>query len=321
MGTNLYSFGLLPPTTPSLFEEANVGDRMTSILGDIRDYSLVLKAINSCKPDIIIHMAAQSLVQYSYQAPVETYSTNVMGTVHLLEAARQVGTVKAIVNVTSDKSYENKEWIWGYREDEPMGGFDPYSSSKGCSELISSAYRRSFFDQTSIALGSARAGNVIGGGDWAANRLVPDILRAFERGQPATIRNPSSVRPWQHVLEPLSGYLILAEHLYKEGHNFAEGWNFGPRDEGARPVQWIVERMVEKWGGGATWRLDEDPRPHEANYLKLDSSKARTKLGWQPCWDIDITLEKIVEWHHAWIDKSDLRAMCLQQIKEYQKLI
>jgi len=319
MGAELYGLALAPPTTPALFNEANVGTAMTSTIGDIRDYSTVLAAMNASQADVIFHMAAQPLVRYSYQAPVETYATNVMGTVHVLEAAREVGSAKAIVNVTTDKCYENKDWVWGYREDEPMGGHDPYSNSKGCSELVTGAYRRSFFQTNGIALATARAGNVIGGGDWASDRLVPDILRAFENNQPAIIRNPRATRPWQHVLEPLSGYLLLAERLYNEGQRFAEGWNFGPHDEDTRPVQWIVERMVEGWGNGAQWQQDVGKHPHEANQLKLDISKARAKLEWQPLWNLSLALGKIIDWHRAWLDKADMQAMCLQQIAEYQR--
>jgi len=228
-----------------------------------------------------------------------------------------VGTVRAIVNVTTDKCYENKEWVWGYREDEPMGGYDPYSNSKGCSELVTSAYRRSFFQASGIALASARAGNVIGGGDWAADRLIPDILRAFERKQPVVIRNPQAIRPWQHVLEPLSGYLALAEKLYTEGQSWAEGWNFGPNENDARPVQWIVEQMVSNWGNGASWHIDGGPHPHEASYLKLDISKAQSRLGWQPRWMLADALENITDWHHAWLGKEDIRSCCLEQIQRY----
>jgi CDP-glucose 4,6-dehydratase len=321
MGADLHGLALPPPTAPALFDEARVGAGMQSTIGDIRDYPTVLAAMQTCKPDIIIHMAAQPLVRYSYQAPVETYATNVMGTVHVLEAAQQIGKAKAIVNVTTDKCYENKEWVWGYREDEPIGGYDPYSNSKGCSELVTSAYRRSFFKQSGIALASARAGNVVGGGDWATDRLVPDILRAFERSQPVIIRNPQATRPWQHVLEPLSGYLMLAERLYADGQTFAEGWNFGPQDEDARSVQWIVEHMVNVWGDGASWQLDGGNHPHEANYLKLDISKAKAKLGWQPRWSLGKALAEIIDWHHHWLAKSDAQTHCLQQIKDYQKTL
>ncbi|MGQ0708795.1 MAG: CDP-glucose 4,6-dehydratase [Rhodoferax sp.] len=319
MGADLHGLALQPPTTPALFNEAQVGTGMQSTMGDIRDFAVVLAAMQACKPDIVIHMAAQPLVRYSYQAPVETYATNVMGTVHVLEAARQVGTARAIVNVTTDKCYENKEWIWGYREDEPMGGHDPYSNSKGCSELVTSAYRRSFFHQNGIALASARAGNVIGGGDWAADRLVPDILRAFEKSQPVVIRNPHATRPWQHVLEPLSGYLMLAESLYTHGQAFAEGWNFGPLDEDARPVRWIVEHMVRSWGDNAHWQLDEGTHPHEAHYLKLDISKAKSRLGWHPRWGLATALAKITDWHRHWLAKDDIQTLCLQQISDHQQ--
>lgn len=317
MEAELQGLALNPPTVPSLFVEANVAQGMVSNIVDIRDYDAVLKVVKSFHPEIVIHMAAQPLVRYSYKNPIETYATNVMGTVHLLEAIRQTGAAKVVVNVTTDKCYENKEWVWGYREDEPMGGYDPYSSSKGCSELVTSAYRRSYFAETGIALASARAGNVIGGGDWAEDRLVPDILRAFENNQPVVIRNPNSTRPWQHVLEPLSGYLTIAERLWSEPKAYAEGWNFGPRDEDAKPVGWIVERMASKWGDHATWHIDAGDHPHEANYLKLDISKARQSLSWTPRWTLDIALNKIVEWHQAWLAKADVRALSLEQINQY----
>jgi CDP-glucose 4,6-dehydratase len=317
LGAELHGLALAPPTTPSLFAEANVGAGMASTIGDIRDYETVRACMAAFQPQIVIHMAAQPLVRLSYSEPVATFATNVMGTVHVLEAARSAGSVRAIVNVTTDKCYENREWIWGYREDEPMGGHDPYSSSKGCSELVTSAYRRSFFQHSGIALASARAGNVIGGGDWAADRLVPDILRAFERGEPVVIRNPNSTRPWQHVLEPLSGYLALAERLYTDGQPWAEGWNFGPLDDDAKPVQWIVERLVEGWGQGASWRLDGGEHPHEAHYLKLDISKARQRLGWQPRWPLAKALEQINGWHKAFLQRADMREATLQQISQY----
>jgi CDP-glucose 4,6-dehydratase len=317
MGAQVHGFALTPPTEPSLFAAANVAQGMVSTIGDIRDYQAVLAAMQACQPEIVLHLAAQPLVRYSYQAPVETYATNVMGTVHVLEAARQVGSVRAIVNVTTDKCYENQEWVWGYREDEPMGGYDPYSNSKGCSELVTSAYRRSFFQNSGIALASARAGNVIGGGDWAADRLVPDILRAFEKQQPVVIRNPHSTRPWQHVLEPLSGYLVLAEKLSAQGQAFAEGWNFGPQDDDAQPVSWIVEHMVAGWADGSSWQLDGGEHPHEAHYLKLDISKARARLGWQPRWSLDQALQHIVTWHRAWLAGDDVRTLCLRQIEQY----
>lgn len=318
MGAELKGLALEPPTTPSLFVQAEIARGMTSQVGDIRNYEVVHQAVKSFKPEIVIHMAAQPLVRYSYKNPVETYATNVMGTVHLLEAVRQVGSAKVVVNVTTDKCYENKEWVWSYREDEPMGGFDPYSSSKGCSELVTSAYRRSYFSQTGIALASARAGNVIGGGDWAEDRLVPDILRAFEKNHAVVIRNPHSTRPWQHVLEPLSGYITLVEKLWHEPELYADGWNFGPADEDAKPVQWIVERLCEDWGLDARWELDGDDHPHEAGYLKLDISKARHKIGWGPTWTLNVALNKIVEWHKVFLAKGDLRSFTVSQIENFQ---
>jgi len=317
MGAELHGLALAPPTTPALFEEAGVGEGMASTLGDIRDYSTVLAAMEACRPDVIFHLAAQPLVRYSYQAPVETYATNVLGTVHVLEAARQVGSARAIINVTTDKCYENREWFWSYRENEAMGGYDPYSSSKGCAELVTSAYRRSYFQGSGIALASVRAGNVIGGGDWALDRLVPDILRAFEANQPVVIRNPHAIRPWQHVLEPLSGYLMLAERLYESGQTYAEGWNFGPHEDDARPVQWIVEYLAEKWGNGASWQFDGSHHPHEANYLKLDISKANHSLGWKPQWNLTTALEQIVEWHLMWLNKQNAREICMRQIYSF----
>jgi CDP-glucose 4,6-dehydratase len=320
MGAELHGLALTPPTTPNLFTAAQVATGMTSsTIGDIRDLATVQKAMRASQADIVIHMAAQPLVRLSYAEPVETYATNVMGTVHVLESARQTPTVKAIVVVTTDKCYENKEWAWGYREDEPMGGHDPYSNSKGCSELVTSAYRRSFFQEQGIGVATARAGNVIGGGDWAADRLVPDILRAFEQNQPVVIRNPHATRPWQHVLEPLSGYLSLAEHLYTEGQAFAEGWNFGPNDDDAQPVQWIVEHMVRSWGNGASWQQDGGTHPHEANYLKLDISKAKTRLGWQPRWPLARALAHITTWHQAWLAHEDMKKLCLAQIQQYSQ--
>ncbi len=322
LGADLTGYALKPPSSPSLFDVANIAEGLHSIHGDIRDSAALTRSMQESRPDIVIHMAAQAQVRYSYSAPVETYATNVMGTVHLLEAVRNTDTVRAVVNITSDKCYENKEWPWGYRENEPMGGYDPYSNSKGCAELVTSAYRNSYFNpdkysEHGVALASARAGNVIGGGDWATDRLIPDIFRAIEAGKPVNIRSPYAIRPWQHVLEPLSGYLTLAERLYTEGLAFAEGWNFGPNDEDARPVQWIVDRLTQSWGEGASWQLDQNPQPHEAHYLKLDCSKARSKLGWRPRWNLTATLESITHWHKEYSKKSDMRALCQQQINEY----
>jgi CDP-glucose 4,6-dehydratase len=317
MGARVHGLALAPPTSPSLFEEARVAEGMTSVIGDICDLATVREAFSTAEPEIVIHMAAQPLVGYSYNHPVETYATNVLGTVHVLEVARAASNLRAIVNVTTDKSYENREWVWGYREDEPMGGHDPYSSSKGCAELVTSAYRRAFLAAQGIALASARAGNVIGGGDWADDRLVPDVLRAFEKGKPVVIRNPHATRPWQHVLEPLSGYLVLAEHLWRNGQEVAEAWNFGPHDKDARPVEWILERLKSVWGGDAGWELDAGDNPHEADYLKLDISKARRRLGWTPRWDLVTALDAVVEWHQGWLRGEDVRATTLDQIARY----
>ncbi len=322
LGAQVHGFALEPSTEPNLFTVAQVVAGVAShTIGDIRDLSTVQKAMQAAQPNIVIHMAAQPLVRLSYAEPVETYATNVMGTVHVLESARRTPSVKAILVVTTDKCYENKEWAWGYRENEPMGGHDPYSNSKGCAELVTNAYRTSFFQSGGIAVASARAGNVIGGGDWAADRLVPDILRAFEQNQPVTIRNPHATRPWQHVLEPLSGYLILAEHLYTHGKAYAEGWNFGPKDDDARPVEWIVEHMVKSWGKGACWQQDGGVHPHEANYLKLDISKAKVRLGWQPHWPLATALELITSWHQAYLADADMKKLCVTHIQQYSLAI
>ena len=321
MGAEVKGFSLEPPTTPSLFEVAKVADHMQSEIGDIRDLTKLSQSIDSFNPDILLHLAAQPLVRYSYREPVETYSTNVMGTVNVLEASRQANNLKTIVVITTDKCYENREWEWGYRENEPMGGYDPYSNSKGCAELVVSAYRRSFFNSNdTAAVASARAGNVVGGGDWAEDRLIPDILRAFEKQQPVIIRNPLSTRPWQHVLEPLSGYLVLAQHLWQEGQIFAEGWNFGPKDDDCRPVQWILDNMVHFWGKGAYYEIDKSQQPHEANFLKLDCSKAATRLKWHPQWRLEYTLEKITTWHRAWLDRKNMKNHCLEEIKDYMQV-
>lgn len=317
MGAELTGFALAPPTTPALFDEARVAAGMTSIIGDIRDREVLARALVAADPEIVIHMAAQPLVRASYDDPVGTYATNVMGTVHLLEAVRQAPGVRAACIVTTDKCYENREWPWGYREDEAMGGYDPYSNSKGCAELVTSAYRRSFFAGGGAAIASGRAGNVIGGGDWATDRLIPDILRAVEQGEPVLIRNPLAIRPWQHVLEPLSGYLVLCQALWNDPQPAAEAWNFGPRDDDARPVQWIVERMCALWGDGADWTRDESVQPHEANYLKLDISKARAGLGWQPRWSLGEALESIVAWHRAWRSGTDMHDYCHRELARF----
>jgi CDP-glucose 4,6-dehydratase len=325
IGAQVVGYALPPPTNPSLFDVAGVGKGMTSVIGDIRDLGKLQAVFAEHKPEIVIHMAAQPLVRYSYQNPVETYSINVMGTVHLLEAVRTCPGVKAVVNITTDKCYENREWVWGYRENEPMGGHDPYSNSKGCAELVSSSYRSSFFNannhgQHGVALATGRAGNVIGGGDWAQDRLIPDILGAFELGKRVLIRNPHSVRPWQHVLEPLRGYLTLAECLFEHGPAFAEGWNFGPNDEDARPVAWIVAQMAAMWAEDAQWQFDDGENPHEANYLKLDISKARSRLGWHPALHLNDALKLVIDWSKQRQAGADMRQVTLGQIHAYHAL-
>ena len=319
MGAEVVGYALSPPTSPSLFVTARVADDITSFIADIRDHESLQSAIAAHRPEIIFHLAAQALVRSSYTDPVGTYATNVMGTVHLLEAVRQTGCARAVVNVTTDKCYENREWIWPYRENEALGGHDPYSSSKACSELVTSAYRSSFFGQ-GTALASARAGNVIGGGDWAQDRLVPDIMQAFLANRPVAIRNPGAIRPWQHVLEPLNGYLLLAESLWEGGQTFAEAWNFGPPAEEAKPVSWIVDQLSSAWGEGTCCECDRTNQPHEAGILKLDSSKARSRLGWKPMLTLEATLEWVAAWYRAYGQGQDMLCMTQQQIAQYQSL-
>ncbi len=324
LGAKVTGYALKPPTHPSLFELCHNEEIMQSIIGDIRDQNILLEAMLKAQPDIVIHMAAQPLVRDSYKIPAETYEINVMGTVNLFEAVRHCKSVKAVVNVTTDKCYENKEWLWGYRENEPMGGYDPYSASKACSELLTSSYRNSFFHpdryaEHGVAVASARAGNVIGGGDWAADRLIPDCIKSLLNGEKIVIRSPYAIRPWQHVLEPLNGYLLLSQRLYEEGINYAEAWNFGPNDNDAKPVEWIVSKLCEKWKGNATFEIDKSPQVHEANYLKLDCSKAKSLLKWEPHWDSETTLDKIVEWYLFYKDNQNIRNACLQQIVDFMK--
>ena len=319
LGAEVYGYALNPPTTPNLFTEARVSESLVfNTIADIRDAALLEKAMLVSQPDIVFHLAAQPLVRYSYAEPVGTYATNVMGTVNLFEAVRKTSSVRAVINITTDKCYENRESLKPYTEDDAMGGYDPYSSSKGCSELVTAAYRRSFLAEAGVSVATARAGNVIGGGDWSENRLIPDIIRAITQGKSVSIRNPDSIRPWQHVLEPLSGYLLLAQKLFEEGSGHAEGWNFGPNDEDAKPVQWIVDRLTKAWGDGASWALDGASHPHEAHYLKLDCSKAIARLHWQPMWNLVEAIEKICVWHKAHLASADMQAICLQQIKQYE---
>lgn len=322
LGAIVKGYSLEPNTTPSLFEIANISDGIESEFGDVGDLDRLKKSLFNFSPEIVIHMAAQPLVRLSYLNPVETYQTNVMGTVNLFEAVRACDSVIAVVNVTTDKCYENNEWVWGYREDEAMGGHDPYSSSKGCSELVTSAYRRSFFgDNSSVCLGSARAGNVIGGGDWSQDRLIPDALHAFGSNQPLVIRNPLATRPWQHVLEPISGYLMLAESLYLNGKTYAEAWNFGPKDECVKPVGEVMDRLVTLWPGDVSWVLDSSHHPNEAELLKLDISKVKMRLKWKPTWDLNKTLQSIIEWHQSWLNDEDMRSVTLGQIDNYENTL
>ena len=302
------------------FKEANVSSVLErNIFGDVCNAVELAKAMQEASPEVVIHMAAQSLVSESYIAPFETYNTNVMGTVNLLEAVRKTSTVKVVLNVTSDKCYENKERDWAYHENNRMGGCDPYSSSKGCAELISSAYRKSFLNQEGIALATARAGNVIGGGDWATNRIIPDAMRAFMRNKKLSIRNPSSTRPWQHVLEPLSGYLKLCENMMNDPEKFSEGWNFGPDNDSIESVFALVDILVKYWGGDAEWIQSKESHPNEAKILKLDSSKAKIELEWSPSWDLKYALNETVLWYKEWGKGKDMNAFSLNQIKKYEK--
>ncbi|MFB2897996.1 CDP-glucose 4,6-dehydratase [Aerosakkonemataceae cyanobacterium BLCC-F50] len=325
LGVELLGYALHPPTNPSLFEVARVAEGMTSAIGDITDYEHLRKAIADFRPEIIIHMAAQTVVHTSYLDPVSNYNTNVMGTVHLFEAIRHVGGVKAVVNVTSDKCYENREWVWGYRENDPLGGYDPYSSSKACAEIVTAAYRNSFFNVSNYAehgtaIATARAGNVIGGGDWTANGLIADIVRSFLEQKKILIRNPYATRPWQHVLDALNGYLTLAEHLYNKGPAFAEAWNFGPNESDIKPVDWIVEKMLSLWGEGVTWEKDQTCQFHESNSLSLSCSKAHLKLGWTPKMSLEDALTQIITWTKGYQTGADMRAMTIDAISQYMNL-
>ena len=325
LGAKVSGYSLPAPNSPNLFQVAGIDALVDNTFDDVRNLGAITAAMQATVPDVVFHLAAQSLVRPSYQDPVGTYSTNVMGTVHVLEAVRSCASVRSVVVVSSDKAYENREWDWGYRESEPMGGYDPYSNSKGCTELVVSAYRSSFFntrqfEQHRVAVGSARAGNVIGGGDWANDRLVPDFIRAIRCGEALRVRSPHAIRPWQHVLEPLSGYLLLAQKLFEHGCAAAEGWNFGPHDQDARPVAWLADTLVRLWGADARWHLDDDIHPHEAHYLKLDISKARNQLQWEPRWRLEEALSRVVDWYRAHDAGEDMRQISFNQIAAYEAL-
>jgi CDP-glucose 4,6-dehydratase len=328
MGAEVTGYALSPPTIPSLYGLCGVHSIVHSNEGDVRDKDRLRQCMMDSNPDIVIHMAAQPLVRASYLDPLTTFETNVMGTANLLDAvrhaAKQGKAVRCVVNVTTDKCYENKEWHWGYREMDSLGGYDPYSNSKACSELLTASYRSSFFlpaeySRHGVALATARAGNVIGGGDWAADRLIPDFIRSLMKGESVTIRNPRAIRPWQHVLEPLGGYLLLAQRLYEKGPSYGESWNFGPHDPDAREVEWVVGKLCAKWGQGADYVLDASPSCHEAYFLKLDCSKARARLGWEPRWSLEHALDKVAEWYKAYLNGGDMKAVCINQIKEYSE--
>jgi CDP-glucose 4,6-dehydratase len=320
LGAEVHGYSLPAPTDPSLFELAKLSEIAASTVGDVRDLPKLHTALKQCAPEIVIHMAAQSLVRESYADPVGTYETNVTGTVNLLESVRKAGGVRAVVVVTTDKCYVNREWKRPYREDDPLGGHDPYSNSKACAELVTAAFRDSFFSSGQTAVASARAGNVIGGGDWAKDRLVPDIIRAFAHARPAVIRHPDAVRPWQFVLEPLCGYLALAQKLVDEGHPFAEAWNFGPGEDDAKPVRWIAERLCQHWGAGATWETAGGEHPHEAATLKLDATKARARLNWRPVTTLHSALDAIVAWYQAQRRGDNVRQLCERQIESFFNL-
>ncbi len=328
-GAIIRGYALDPGTEPNLFTAANIASVVDDVRGDIRNAPALEPAIRDFAPDVVFHMAAQPLVRYSYEDPICTYETNVIGTARVLDAIRRTPSVRAVVSVTTDKCYENKEWLWGYRETDPLGGYDPYSSSKACAELVSAAYRQSYFPLSKLAehgcaIATGRAGNVIGGGDWSTDRLIPDLVRGFLEGKPVLIRRPQAIRPWQHVLEPLQGYIQLAEHLLssnrEDAARFATAFNFGPADDDAQSVGWIVEKMIQFWGEGATWILDSDPGVHEAGYLKLDASRARAELSWHPRLRLETTLQWLVEWYKAWQKGEYMHRFTLDQIAEYETL-
>lgn len=325
LGADICGYSLAPPSEPSLFRVAGVEERVCHVEADICDQMRLRSAMQEFAPEVVFHLAAQSLVRRSYAEPVLTYATNVMGTVNVLESIRHTESVKAAVMITTDKCYENHEWQWGYRENDRLGGHDPYSNSKACAELVSAAYRDSFFDPDKInlhgvAVATARAGNVIGGGDWATDRLIPDLMRGFMAGEEVAIRNPNAIRPWQHVLEPIRGYIQLAERLLVQDMSFASAWNFGPDEQDARPVQWIVRELAKRWSPNALWAIDKGVHPHEATYLKLDCARAHNLLGWRPALDLTGALQLIVEWFKQWRAGSNMQQITLDQIAAYQRI-
>jgi CDP-glucose 4,6-dehydratase len=318
LGAEVFGYALPAVATPSLWQVAQLTEVISGLLADIRDAPALMQAVVDFRPEIILHLAAQPLVRESYRAPADTYAVNVMGTVNLLEAARQCGSLRAVVVVTTDKCYDNREWVWPYREQDALGGLDPYSNSKACIELLCSSYRASFLQSRGVALATARAGNVLGGGDWSPERLIPDILRAWQQGESLTLRYPQATRPWQHVLEPLYGYLLLAQALVEQGEAAASAWNFGPDAQGVASVAQVVEHLARQWAGRADWVQGAEPQPHEAGLLALDSSKARRLLGWNPRWSLQQTLEQTLVWHQAWQDGQDMQAFTRAQIVAYQ---
>jgi len=324
LGANVTGISLRPTCQPNLFEAAAVDENMRSLYIDIRNVDALKKAFSETQPEIIIHMAAQSLVRKSYHDPVETYSTNVMGTVNVLEAVRYSLSVRAVVNVTSDKCYENNDDFRPFVESDRMGGYDPYSNSKGCAELVAQAFTSSYFNkhqfhEHSVAIASARAGNVIGGGDWAQDRLIPDIFKAISKKETVIIRSPKAIRPWQHVLEPLSGYMLLAQRLFEDGANFIGGWNFGPEKQDAKPVAWVVDEICRLWGNEARYEITKNPQPHEANILMLDSSKSNQKLNWKPTWGLSTALKNTVDWYQAYQRQDNMRDVTRKQIVNFRK--
>ena len=322
LGADITGFSKSVPTNPSLFETANIEKDIKSVVGDIQNYELLKETISKCEPEIIFHMAAQSLVIKSYSNPIETFSTNVMGTVNLLYAVKETKKAKIVINITSDKCYENNESLEGYSEEDPMGGHDPYSSSKGCAELITKSFRKSFFSsdhENNIGLASVRAGNVIGGGDWAENRLIPDIIRAIKNKENVKIRNPNALRPWQHVLDPLNGYISLAEKLWDDQKKHSEGWNFGPEKNEVKPVSWIIEEFNELWKNKINWVVGNNEL-HEANNLILNCQKAKSRLGWNSKINTETALKMTIEWYTKYFDGKNMREVTEEQIIEFQKL-